>query len=241
MKTTNIIITLILFLPSIIFAQNYIPEKQEQNIKLSGKYYWDEGNNFDITSAYKEALNNLTERIIVEVACKTQKREEILKELEMKANIGQIRQEGMSCVLAWIAKDSVFVTTRRPLNPSQNQVITTVESKIVETPANTTNLDSNKGNVNDAVLQELINCKNYKDIDKVAIKYGFVKGDFNSSKGFDRPNLCFIAVFDSNLSLVALLDKGDTYRKDLLSGQTIQNPETYYHNNGCDLWYLQRK
>lgn len=240
MKKTTLLMTLMVLLPSIMFAQSFLSEEQELEIKTD-KYYWEEGNAFDETMAYHDALNNLTERIISDVVYQTKKRDEVLKELEMKAHTGRIRQEGMVCVVAWIAKDSVFVTAQRPLNPPQATVVPQPVDTHVEPPVATPQPGGNINEVTDAVLQELINCNNYKDVNKLANRRGMVKGEINSSEGFDRPESCYIAVFDSNWSLVALLDKGGTTRKDLKSGQMIQNPESYYRNKGYKLWYLQRK
>lgn len=238
-KITILMATMVLF-PSIMFAQSFLSEKQELEIKTE-KYYWEEGNAFDETRAYHDALNNLTERIISDVVYQTKKRDEVLKELEMKAHTGRIRQEGMVCVVAWIAKDSVFVTTQRPLNPPQEPVVTPPSSTNEKPSVTTPNPGTNTNTVDDPVLQELMSCKNYKEVNKVASRHGFVKGDFNTSAGFDRPDLCLIAVFGSNWTLAALLDKGNSSRLDLLSGQTIQNPESYYRNKGYNLWYILRK
>lgn len=260
MKKIKIIIVILISFPSTVFAQNYLTQEQEQSIKLSGRYYWDEGNDFNDVKAYQIALNNLTERIIRDAVYQTKKREEVLKELEMKAQTGRIQQEGMACVLAWIAKDSVFVTTQRPLNslqassrpeetPKVPVVVTQQPNEINnsknETPPSTKPIavsqTSANHKVDDPVLHELLNCKNYKEVNKVANRRGLVRGDINSADGFDKPELCYIAVFDFDGALVALLDKGDTSRVDVLSGNTIQNPRNYYRNKGYNLLYLQRK
>lgn len=240
MKKITILMAMMVLLPSIVFAQGFLSEEREREIKTDN-YYWEEGNAFDETMAYHDALNNLTERIIGDVIYQTKKRDEVLKELEMKAHTGRIRQEGMVCVVAWIAKDSVFVTTQRPLNRPQEPSVTPPSSNNVEPPVTKPNPNANTNKVDDPVLQELMSCKSYKDVTKVANRHGFVKGDFNTSAGFDRPDLCIIAVFDSNRTLVALLDKGSSSRMDLLSGQTIQNPESHYRSKGYTIWYLQRK
>lgn len=241
MKRIKIVLVMMLLFPSVIFAQNYLTEEQEEDIKVSGKYYWKEGCDIEETTAYQNALNSLTERIISDALYQTKKREEVLRELEMKAHTGQIQQEGMVCVVAWIAKDSVFVTTQRPLNPPQEQVVTPPTSTNEKPSVTTPNPGTNNNKVDDPVLQELMSCKTYKEVNKVANRRGFVKGEFNTSAGFDRPDLCLIAVFDSNWAFAALLDKGGSSRMDLLSGQTIQNPETHYRNKGYIIWYLQRK
>ena len=241
MKKTTILMAMMVFFPSIMFGQRFLSEEQEEEIKLTGKYYWKESSGSEEAIAYQYALNGLTDRIISDVVYQTKKREEVLKELEMRAHVGRIRQEGSACVLAWIAKDSVFVTTQRPLNPPQTIVVPPPVDTHVEPPVSTLQPGATNNDVTDVILQELISCKNYKEVNKVANRRGLVKGEMNTSEGFSRPDLCYIAVFDPGWSLVALLDKGGTSRMDLKSGQPIQNPESYYQNKGYNLWYLQRK
>lgn len=260
MNKRRIIAAILIFFPGVVFAQHYLTEEQEQNIKLSGKYYWDEGSAFDDVKAYHIALNNLTERIISDALFQTKKREEVLKELEMGAHTGRIKQEGMTHVLAWIAKDSVFITSHRPLNPPQEsfQLAETPKEPISATRQSNTDNDYNNesqpssptivssrtstnNNVGNTVVQELMNCKNYKDVNKVARRHGLVTGEINRMDGFDKPEMCYIAVFDSNWYVVALLGKGTSSRMDLLSEKLIQNPTNQYIKEGYNILYLQQR
>lgn len=230
--------------PVYVSAQEYLSEDMERNIKLSGRYYWKEGLDFDMGKAYSFAIDKLTEKIISEVVYQTKRREEVLKELEMKAQIGLKKQEGMVCVLAWIAKDSVFVTTQRQLNDRQALTNTVSVSTGKDSVCNTdvvNNINNVKKKSYDIVLQELMCCKNISDVNKVANRRGLVKGAFNSSTGFNKPEQCYIAVFDSKRTLIALLNKGETSRVELLSGQQIQDAESFYRHKGYDLWYLLKK
>ena len=243
MKKKFLVIAFVSALPILMSAQVYLSDDQEKNIKLSGRYYWDEGFDTDGDRASQQALNNLTLRIISDVVYQTKKRDEVLKELEMNAHTGQIALEGMVCVLAWIARDSVFVTAQRPLNPPPVRVDATqsTNAPAKEQPITAKSEHSIEDKVIDPVLQELTGCKSYRDVQRVANRRGLVKGSINSSDGFVNPEQCFVAVFDSKGTLVALLDKGTAARLDLLSGQTIQNPESYYHAQNYYLWYLQKK
>ena len=76
MKKTTILMAMMVLLPSIMFAQSFLSEEQELEIKTE-KYYWEEGNAFDETMAYHDALNNLTERIISDVVYQTKKRNRV--------------------------------------------------------------------------------------------------------------------------------------------------------------------
>lgn len=240
-KGNKILIIIIMFLPSFVFAQSYLTEDIEQDIKLSGKYYWEEGYDFDETKACQIALKELTNRIISDAVNQTNNREDFLRELEIDAHLNRIRQEGMICIIAWIVKDSVFVTSQGHLNKLQESAINSSTSTVFEPSSTSTFSDMNTSKTDDIVLQELLKCKNYKEINKVINRRGLVKGEMNSSEGFDRPDLCYIAIFDTNGLLKGLLDRGNLSRKDLISGQKIQNPESYFRNEGYNLLYLQRK
>jgi hypothetical protein len=76
----------------------------------------------------------------------------------------------------------------------------------------------------------------------VAKRNGVVSGEINKgSKGFANPSNCIIAVFTADRTLSALLDVGSGSRTDLLSGETIQNPEQYYPQGEYYLLYMQQK
>ena len=92
----------------------------------------------------------------------------------------------------------------------------------------------------DPVIKELTECKTYNDIIRVARPHGFVFGR-NSSKGFQYPEQCIIAIFTPDGTLSALLDKGDDLRTDLLSGKMVQNPEQFYKQQGkYSLLWMQK-
>lgn len=241
MKTIKVLMLVMLALPGFVYSQDYLTDEQEYEIKMSDRYYWEEGIDFDKDNAYVNALNALTERVISNIVYQTKEKDEVLKALEMNARFGQIRQEGMACVLAWIAKDSVFVTVQRPLNTEKKPVVDNTLNPEKTQVTSTESPDVSKNVVTDPVLQELVNCGNYKELKKAVMRRGIVSGELNTSDGFANPGNCLIAVFDSSGNLIALLDKGGNTRVDLKSGQSIQNAEATYRNNGYNLWYLQRK
>ena len=115
-KLINIAFTL-LFMPC-LNAQQYISIEREREIKKSGNYYWAEGEHpKDENVAKSIAFTYLGDDIITDAVQQTIKNKEDLKELEMSVHFDRIEQEGVICILAWIEKDSVYVTTRRPIQP----------------------------------------------------------------------------------------------------------------------------
>lgn len=223
--------TTALLLMSLLNAQQYITEEREIEIKTTENYYWAEGqhqNNED--EAKSIALGLLGEEILKDAVNKSIKNEEDLKELEMSIHFDRIQQDGTICVLAWIPKEEVFVTTRRPI---KKPIVKIEEDKPVEQPKEV--------NVTDIVLQKLTQCNNYKEVNKIIKQNGLIRGEFNSTEGFANVGQCIIAVFSSDGILQALLDKGDKNRIDLISGETINDFESYYRNKNYNLLYFQQK
>lgn len=218
-----------LLFASFLNAQQFLSAEREREIKKTGNYYWAEGEHpkqEDIARSL--AFNSLSEEILQYAVYQSIKNKEDLKELEMSVHFDRIQQEGMICVLAWISKDSVFVTTRRPVQTAQNPTITR--------PVEPTKDEI----VTDPVMQKLVKCKTYKEINKILQQNGCIIGALNSSKGFDNVEQCIIAVFSNDGRLQALLDKGAECRTDLISGEIIKTPETYYINKGYNLLYVQK-
>ncbi|GHS87518.1 hypothetical protein FACS1894201_08810 [Bacteroidia bacterium] len=254
-----IILLFIAFTPS-LSAQNYLSKEREDEIKTSGRYYWDECADFNAENARQCASTGLSSRILVDVVNKSLKQEEILKAIgEMEPHVGNLQQKGKVKILAWIAKDSVFVTTQKPITKMSIPQPTTQPEMVVaqppakeETPvppvAKPAPVPSPSEKLNQVVtdnpvLQELAACKNHKEVNRVARTNGLVRGSkINSSEGFANPEKCIIAVFfTADDTLAALLDIGSSSRTDLLSGKTVQNPEQHYKGNEYYLWYLQQK
>ena len=231
-----IMIVLSLF-PCLLFSQEYLSFEEEKRIKFSDDYYWAESSDFSLDQATIQAMDRLVEKVISDAVFQTIERNEMLEELELKVNKARIRQEGKYHMIVWIAKDSVSITVQKPLqsdSEEQNQYHTELpKQKEDGNSAGYTNTDS--------AIDALKSCKNYKDVNRVTRQYGFIRGELNSSKGFDHPENCLIAVFSDDYKMVALLDKGSPSRVDLLTGQIIDNPESVYDKNkGYKLWYFQQ-
>lgn len=232
------IVMIVLFLfPCFLFAQEYLPFEEEKRIKFSDDYYWAESSDFSLEQATIQAMDCLVEKVISDVVFKTIERNEVLEELELKVNKARIRQEGKVHMIVWIAKDSVSIMAQKPLQSD----IKKPDQQYTEIPQQKNNGNSERNNDTDLAIEALKGCKNYKEVNLVTRQYGFMRGEINSSKGFDHPEQCIIAVFSADNTMVALLDKGGPSRIDLLTGQVISNPESFYDKDkGYKLWYFQQ-
>jgi len=229
-----IITTLLLSFSLCLSGQNYLSKERENEIKLSEKYYWGECSDFKDVEAKQCALVDLSNQIIKSTVNQSIKVDEILKAIEMSVHFEQLKQQGKQKILAWIEKDSVFVTTKKPITQLSDS------KPIVQPPASAP--ESKLVATDNTVLQKLAVCKTYNDVKRVAIMNGLVRGSIiNSSKGFTNPEKCIIAVFTLDGTLWALLDTGGSSRTDLISGKTVQNPEQYYNRDNYYLLYMQQK
>ena len=231
---TLIITTLLITFSSFLHGQNYLSRERENEIKLSEKYYWGECFDFKEVEAKQCALVDLCNQIIKDAVNQSIKVDEILKAIEMSVHFERLQQQGKQKFLAWIEKDSVFVTIKKPITQmSEPQPITQTPEQEQELKSVTTD---------NTVMQKLVACKTYNEVKRVAIMNGIVRGStINSSKGFTNPEKCIIAVFTLDGTLSALLDVGGSSRTDLISGKTIQNPEQYYNREEYYLLYMQQK
>lgn len=109
-----IIILLLLVFAPCIFAQNVLLPERVKEIKESGRYYWEECAAFSADEAKSGAFYYLSNKIIADAVKQSITQDEALKALEVNANFDNLRQDG-KVVLAWIAKDSVFVTVKKPI------------------------------------------------------------------------------------------------------------------------------
>lgn len=222
-------------------AQNFLSKERENEIKMLGKYYWGECSDFQEGNAQQCAFAELSNCVIGDAVVLSIKRDEVLKAIEMGANFDRLQQKGKIKILAWIAKDSVFVTITKPI--THMPVETTADLKTPQPDTEPlSETDVNSVATNNLVLQKLIDCKTVRDVERVSKMNGLVRGsEINSSKGFANPAKCIIAVFTADGTLSALLDTGSSSRIDLLSGKTVQNPEQTYNKDEYFLWYLQQK
>ena len=231
----------------LLYGQDYLSKEKENEIKMSGDYYWGEGSDFIEELAKLNASVELSNQIIQDAVGQSEQLEEILKTIDMGAHLGRLPQQGKIKILAWIAKEDVFVTVKRPImQPFEPQPISSnpfqevEETVFYEEEENVFYPEMNPVATDNPVLRELAACSNYKEVKRVATMNGLVRGEIGAgSKGFSNPEDCIIAVFNSDGTLSALFDTGYNSRTDLLSGQTVQNPEQYYNRDY--LWYMQIK
>jgi hypothetical protein len=246
----SLIAMLAIALQTPLYGQDYLSKERENEIKMSGNYYWGECSDFDEDMAKLCASADLSNRIIEAAVVQTTQQDEILKAIDTGTHLERLPQQGKVKILAWIAKDSVLVTvtTQRPitqtpattpmnLNPviqPEEEFVAQSEPEPIPEP-----ILAPTGN---SVMQQLAACKTYNEVKRVAKKNGVVSGIINTgSKGFANPTECIIAVFTADGALSALLDVGNVSRTDLLSGNTVQNPEQYYPTEEYSLLYMQQK
>jgi len=232
-----------------LFGQDYLPKEKESEIKISGKYYWGEGSDFDEKTARMNAFIELSNQIIKDAVEQSEQRDEILNTIEMGAHLQRIPQQGKIKILAWIDKDSVMLTVakKRPItqpNVTQSTPAVSIPPKKEETFSQREEAPISKTNPvkkDISVLQQLATCKTFQEVKQVAIMNGLVRGKVGGgSKGFSNPDNCIIAVFTKNGTLSALLYPGGDSRVDLLSGNTVLYPEKYYDQGDYYLWYMQQ-
>ena len=247
-KLKLLLILLIITLSPSIYGQDYLLKERENEIKTSGKYYWGEGSDFIEDIAKLNASVELSNQILKDAVGQTEQQDEILKAISTGAHLERLQQQGKIKILAWIDKDSVLltVTTQRPITqrsepkpkPSSSLSQQVIQPNVASAPK----IDSNPVAAGNSVLQQLTSCKTYREVKRVATMNGLVRGEIGKgSSGFTNPENCIIAVFTKDGVLSALLDTGGSSRTDLLSGNTIQNPEQFYDQEEYSLWYMQVK
>ncbi|MDR1631668.1 MAG: hypothetical protein LBR97_02115 [Dysgonamonadaceae bacterium] len=250
-----LLFTLIAAFSTSLSAQNFLSKERENEIKTSEHYYWGECSDFQEDNARVCAFDDLKERVIGDAVKQSIQQDEALKAIDMGAHFDRLEQKGKIKILAWIAKDSVFVTSQKTITRTLAPTPTPVAQPVVEkkpqpqpapVPAQSSPMSPKSQATilptDNPILQELAACKNYKEVRRVATIKGLVRGSkINSSEGFTNPAKCIIAVFTTDGTLSALLDTGSNSRVDVLSGKTVQNPEQHYNKKQYSLWYLQQK
>jgi len=242
------------------YGQETLSREQEREIKVSGKYFFGEGTAFDETEAKSIALNELTQAVLVSLlqqSIKTEKNEVLQKTLEIQAKTAHLPLTGRVRILAWIAKDNINgqgdpdkITTElknpEPKNQSPvNPVIPESEKNpapvvlVAPEPETKPTPDPSKPPIVSPVIQDLATSGTYnKFTSKVSNwKRQGKEITYGRKSSFQYPDKCYIAVFNSSKTLIALLDAvaGNNSRTDLLTGNIIQNPELHYSGNEL-LW-----
>ena len=228
------------------FGQEMISREQEREIKTSGKYYFGEGTAFDEVEAKTNALNQLMRVAIVALvqqSIQTEKTEEIQKTLEMQAKIAKLPLTGRIRILAWISKDNInkqgesmntspVVKDLEP-KPQSSIVPSTTEQQATSIPV------PEKPVIVNPVIQDLATSKTLTVFSRKVTTWRR-KGKeviYGRKSSFSYPDKCYIAVFSSSGTLIAMLDTGSQSRTDLMTGNVIQNPEQNYRGN--DLRWIE--
>lgn len=223
------IVKIVLFVCSIFFStttfsQDFLDPEVEAKILMSDEYYAEYGYSILFEDARNAAIESLVNVIITSAISSTINADEILKEIDMNAHTARLRNDGQCCVLAWIHKDSIFLTVSKTLHKKEKE--SEIQTPIVKSTV--------------SLPENMMHCRNYSEFRRILVKSGFIYGDINSTVGFPDPSKCFIAVFSKDGELKALLDRGDSVRMNLLDNSRIDNPITYYKELGCLLWYFSK-
>jgi hypothetical protein len=191
---------IIAFLPYILFGQNYLSKEREKEIKLSGKYYYGASYALNEDEAKQSAFDNLRTEIIKDSVNKSRTQNEILQAIDMGVHFDRLKQESMIAILAWIAKDSVFVTQKPVENTPPNPQLTPVPP--IQPPIKETS------SIKEFVVKKADNAQRfYRDegctnTDGVLVFYSTIPtlkiaipnspGRLNNEPVFDEENNCYI-------------------------------------------------
>ena len=198
------------------YAQETLPIECEREIRTSGRYYYGECSAFSEAEAMECAIKELTQKVTVDIVRQALGSDEAKMKngLEVRAETAILSRNGRTIILAWIAKDSVQM-----------------------------NIDSapTLSDISNPVARELATCTTLVEFRRMAngfrrqgrLVYGANKASFIN------PDNCFVAVFTREQRLIALLDAGQGARKNLLTGDTIQNVEQNFAGN--NLFWIQIK
>jgi hypothetical protein len=253
MSMTKVLSVILLFvLPVNAFGQELLPREREREIMTSGRFYYGECSAFVEAEEMECAIRELTQEMIVDLvlqAISSSEEAKMRSELEIRAKSATLSQtNGRIRILAWIEKDSVptnltseLALTFTPTSaPTPTPAPTSTSATIPEpapTPAPVSEVapTSPVSAISNPVARELATCATFADFRRMADglrRQG--KLVYGAKASFVNPDNCFIAVFSRDQRLLALLDTGRA-RKDLLSGNTIQNAEQHFAGNNL-LW-----
>jgi len=123
----NISLTVVLLFLALmnVYGQEILPRELEREIKTSGKYYFGECADFDEIEAKSCALNELTQAVIVSLMQQalSEKKDNLMSDLEMRANTARVQMTGRIKILAWIEKDKLFTKDSEPKLEPQPQPV----------------------------------------------------------------------------------------------------------------------
>ena len=237
------------------YGQEVLSTQREREIKVSGKYYFAECTAFDEAVAKDCALRDLTQKVITALVQQSIRSEEEMKKVvEMRANMAHLPMIGRVQILAWVAKDSIFIMQENDTKPEANPEKAApekVEPEKVEPekiepekiepekiepekvePEKEVDRSSKPAIVN-PIIQDLSTSETLTQFERKADGYARQGKLLYSGRktAFTRPDNCHIAIFSSSRTLIAILDKGNASRTNLMTGETIKNPEQHYSGN----------
>jgi hypothetical protein len=237
------VIQLFVLIP--IYGQSYLSWEQELEIMESDTYFFGEGSALNETAAGQLAITELSKIVSDSLSESVEEKDIILQTVRLQAQTAQVRITGRVKVLAWIDKKQVReislskVDQKQPTPNSAHNQSNNESDKLIRNKE-----ESEAGNFNSIaqnpkyleVVKELADCSTIaRFINKAdsfkrngRLIYGLSKASFHDS------DKCLIAVFSDGM-LIALLGEGNDSRENLLSGDSIQNPEQYYKDHQL-LW-----
>ena len=226
LKNTFIFVLIISF-QTHVYGQPFLSDAQEIEIKESGKFFWGESSHSDYESAKNSALNELINYLWVQK--KIDKTDELLETVETKAQTARLQPEGIMRILAWIDINDILPGSKPPsqppLPPPQPQPSPSPP------PPPPTNPSTTLVPVTDPRIVELTKYKTRFEVTQFIDQKGHITGP--DPEGFFYPENCLIAVFDllaAMQPMIALLHFGKDSRIDVLTGETVQNPENFYND-----------
>ena len=147
----------------------------------------------------------------------------------MRTKTAPISLTGRIRMLAWIEKDSVEMFHTSAPTPTPAPI-----SEPVLESAPTPISPTSSGISDHPVVRDLVTCQTFANFRRMADGFRrqgrLVYGENKAS--FVHPDNCFVAVFSPEQRLIALVD---TERKDLITGNKIENVEQYFAGNNF-LW-----
>ena len=230
-KVTITFLALIMLLN--YYGQELLPREREREIRTSGRYYYGECSDANEAEAVKCAIRELIQKVSMELRRQSisSDAESIRNAVEPKAKTATLSsQTGIVRIFAWIEKDNA--------TPEPAPAVALAPTPPAPTPASpSTTAPMQPSAISNPIVRELSSHLTFEQFRRAADNFrreGRLTYGANRASFFN-PNNCFIAVFSSEKRLIALLDTGQGARRDLLSGNTIQNVEQHFAGNNL-IW-----
>ena len=222
---------LLFLFPTNGYGQEIMSIEQEREIKELGNYYFGECMAIDEAEAEECALKELMQEVIVSVLKQTliEKNGALLKNLEMNANTARLPMTGSFKILAYIAKDSIYIqsaSVRENIidKPEESVQKTEPQSGISKKDLQPESTDQNSSRpvVSNPIIQDLADVRNFDLLRRKAKSWRRqVKLVYGSRKtAFIFPKNCNTAVFSSYRTLIALLCEGNNSQVDFVCSKS---------------------